>query len=64
MAKKVAATLELPLRLDKRLAREVTRVRRKDGTSYLGDNAPPELSLMVAVVVVLKLVYGLDGKER
>ena len=28
------------------------------------DNVPAELALMGAVVLVLKLVYGLDGTER
>lgn len=34
------------------------------GDSQKQDNSPPEISLIATAVVVLKLVYGLDGKER
>jgi len=29
-----------------------------------GDRVPPELGIMAVVVIVLKMVYGLDGRER
>ena len=28
------------------------------------DNVPPEVSLMASCIIVLKMVYGLDGVER
>jgi RNA polymerase I-specific transcription initiation factor RRN7 len=35
-----------------------------DPESHKYDNVPPELALLVAVVIVLKMVYGLDGQPR
>jgi RNA polymerase I-specific transcription initiation factor RRN7 len=40
------------------------RLEDDDLDSHKYDNVPPELALLVAVVVVLKMVYGLDGQPR
>ena len=37
---------------------------RRDTDSQKHDNPPPEISLVATAIVVLKLVYGLDGKQR
>ena len=52
LAKRLARTVGVPLRLDGR------------GAARKRDNVPAELALMGAVVAVLKLVYGLDGTAR
>lgn len=36
----------------------------RDPEHHKYDNAPPEVALIATVIVVLKLVYGLDGKKR
>lgn len=42
----------------------LSSTRRGDADSQKHDNAPPEISLVATAIVVLKLVYGLDGKQR
>jgi RNA polymerase I-specific transcription initiation factor RRN7 len=59
--KRAARMLKLPLTLEPRLA--PARGGRAPPTHAL-DEAPPELALMGAAVVVLKLAYGLDGHKR
>ncbi|KIO32795.1 hypothetical protein M407DRAFT_18259 [Tulasnella calospora MUT 4182] len=58
----ICAALEVPFTLSRTLAPKVTRVRRKDGWLFKGDNAPPELSAVCAIIVALKMVYGLDNR--
>jgi RNA polymerase I-specific transcription initiation factor RRN7 len=61
LGKTVAHVLSLPLALHHTLA---PRLKDDDPESRKYDNAPPELALFVAVVIVLKMVYGLDGQTR
>ena len=58
--------LSLPLALHHTLSPRVALVKEKDEDldSHKYDNVPPELALLVAVVIVLKMVYGLDGQTR
>ncbi|KAG8959690.1 hypothetical protein FRC00_001331, partial [Tulasnella sp. 408] len=62
MSRIVCAALELPFTISRVLAPKVTRVRRKDGWVFKGDNAPPELSVVCSIIVALKMVYGLDNR--
>ena len=39
-------------------------MKMRDPEHHKYDNAPPEVALIATVLVVLKLVYGLDGKRR
>jgi hypothetical protein len=64
MSKKLAAALSLPLTLHYSLAPQLKVVKSKDPERHKYDNLPPEVALVATVVVVLRLVYGLDGKER
>ncbi|EGO01877.1 hypothetical protein SERLA73DRAFT_177450 [Serpula lacrymans var. lacrymans S7.3] len=64
LAKRLGRVLSLPLTLHYSLAPSLKRIRRTDPESHKFDNVPPELSLMATVIVVLKMVYGLDGKVR
>ncbi|KAG8948116.1 hypothetical protein FRC04_010028 [Tulasnella sp. 424] len=62
LSRVLCAALEIPFTLSRALAPKITRVRRKDGLVLKGDNAPPELSVVCAIIVVLKMVYGLDNR--
>ncbi|KAJ3529209.1 hypothetical protein NM688_g7884 [Phlebia brevispora] len=64
LTKKLCGILSLPLTLHYSLAPKLKRIRQQDPEHHKYDNAPAEVSLVAAVVVVLKLVYGLDGKKR
>lgn len=59
LGKTVAHVLSLPLTLHHTLA-----PKDDDPESHKYDNVSPELALLVAVVIVLKMVYGLDGQRR
>jgi len=50
--------------MDHSLAPVIQTPRRNDPETHKFDNVPPEIALIAAVVVVLRLVYGLDGKKR
>jgi RNA polymerase I-specific transcription initiation factor RRN7 len=64
LAKTVAHVLSLPLALHHTLAPRLAHLKDDDPDSHKYDNVPPELALLVAVIIVLKMVYGLDGKLR
>ncbi|KAF8591519.1 hypothetical protein K439DRAFT_1326822 [Ramaria rubella] len=64
LTKSIANVLSLPLTLHPSLAPALVQSRRKDPRQHKSDNVPPELALVAALIVVLKLVYGLDGTER
>jgi RNA polymerase I-specific transcription initiation factor RRN7 len=59
--KRLARKLALPLTLEPKLA--PARTGREPPTHSL-DESPLELAFVCAVVIVLKLVYGLDGRKR
>jgi RNA polymerase I-specific transcription initiation factor RRN7 len=61
LSKTVAHVLSLPLALHHTLA---PRLADEDPDSHKYDNIPPELALLVAVIIVLKMVYGFDGQRR
>ncbi|EIN10460.1 hypothetical protein PUNSTDRAFT_112312 [Punctularia strigosozonata HHB-11173 SS5] len=63
-AKRVAKVLELPLTLHHSLAPGLERTSKHDPGWHHSDNAPPEVTLIAVVIVVLKMVYGLDGRRR
>lgn len=46
------------------LAPRLAQLKDEDGDSHKYDDVPPELALVVVVVIVLKMVYGLDGRPR
>jgi len=64
MTKALASVLSLPLALHRLLAPELSVKHYKDGKTQKGDNAPPELSIVATVIVVLKMVYGMDDRSR
>lgn len=64
MTKKLARVLSVPLTLHRSLAPELVRINKKDPTFHKLDSAIPEVALVAVVIVVIKMVYGLDGKPR
>jgi hypothetical protein len=60
----VAKVLELPLTLHYALAPGLERAKKRDPGWHKSDNAPPEVTMVAVVVIVLKMVYGLDGRRR
>jgi RNA polymerase I-specific transcription initiation factor RRN7 len=46
------------------LAPRLVHLRDDDPDSHKYDNVPPEVALLVAVIIVLKMAYGLDGQPR
>ena len=64
LSKTVAHVLSLPLTLHHTLAPCLEHLKDDDHDSHKFDNVPPELALLVAVIIVLKMVYGLDGQAR
>ncbi|KAF7793654.1 hypothetical protein EIP86_004769 [Pleurotus ostreatoroseus] len=63
-AKQLSSILSLPLTLHYSLAPKLKRIKQIDPEHHKYDNAPVEVSLVAVVIVVLKMVYGLDGKKR
>ncbi|KAG8218582.1 hypothetical protein J3R82DRAFT_4223 [Butyriboletus roseoflavus] len=64
LTKSVGNVLSLGLSLQGSSVLSLSSTRRRDTDSQKHDNPPPEISLVATAIVVLKLVYGLDGKQR
>lgn len=64
MSKRLAEILSLPLTLHNISAPRLRFLKQNDPRVHKSDNVPPEVALISAVVVVLRLVYGLDGRTR
>ncbi|KAH9062691.1 hypothetical protein EDB87DRAFT_1673690 [Lactarius vividus] len=64
LSKTLGHVLSLPLVLHHTLAPRLAQSEDEDGDSHKYDDVPPELALVVVVVIVLKMVYGLDGRPR
>lgn len=64
LAKRLGYILSLPLTLHHSLSPTLRRIAPDDPDVQIYDNIPPELALVATAIVVLKLVYGLDGKLR
>ena len=64
LSKRLAKALSIPLVLHPSLAPGLSKRRRGDPDRHKSDSAPAEVGLLAAVMIVLKMVYGLDGNER
>lgn len=64
MTKQLARWLGLPLTLHPTLAPTRSKRKATDPKEYRQDSAAPEVALMAVLIMVLKLVYGLDGQSR
>ncbi|GAW07161.1 rexo1 protein [Lentinula edodes] len=64
MTKSLSHRLSLPMVLHQSLAPRMQNLQARDPQTHNLDNAPVEASLLATVIVVLKMVYGLDGERR
>ena len=64
MSKKLAQILSLPLVLHNISAPRLRGLKQNDPKFHKSDNVPPEVVLISTVIVVIRLVYGLDGRTR
>lgn len=61
LTKRLASVLSLPLTLHSSLAPGLAKKRKYDPNAHQMDNVPVEVSFMASCIIVLKMVYGLDG---
>ena len=64
LTKAIAHVANLPLTLHHSLAPSLLRMQQHDPESHKYDTVPPEVAFAASVIIVLKMVYGLDGKAR
>ena len=64
MTKKLAQVLSLPLALHNISSPRLRGLKQNDPRVHKSDNVPPEVALISTAIVVLRLVYGLDGRTR
>lgn len=64
LTKRLAAVLSLPLTLHHSLAPRLQRRRMRDPETHKKDNVAPEVAFLSVAIIVLKMVYGLDGRRR
>lgn len=64
LSKRVAKVLSIPLILHPTLAPSLSKKRRNDPDRHQSDSVPAEVGLLAAVMIALKMMYGLDGNER
>ncbi|GBE79719.1 hypothetical protein SCP_0209200 [Sparassis crispa] len=64
LAKTLARVLSIPLTLHRSLASGFKRTEQGEHGWHRYDNAVPEVSLAATVIIVMKMVYGLDGEVR
>ena len=64
LTKKLSHVISLTLALHRSLSPTLKRIKPLDPEYHKLDNAPVEVSLSAAIIVVLKIIYGLDGRKR
>jgi RNA polymerase I-specific transcription initiation factor RRN7 len=64
MAKRLASVRSAPLTQCGAIAPGLPKIKASDVMRHVSDNAPVEVQCMAALIIVLKMVYGLDGKAR
>ena len=64
MSKKLAEILSLPLVMHNISAPRLRFLKQNDPKVHKSDNVPPEVVFISTAIVVIKLVYGLDGRTR
>ncbi|KAG6873762.1 hypothetical protein C0995_011581 [Termitomyces sp. Mi166 len=64
LTKRLGQILSLPLTLHHTLAPGLEKRRTHDPERHVYDNVAPEVSLMGVAIIVLKMVYGFDGRTR
>lgn len=64
LTKRLGQILSLPLTLHHTLAPGLEKRTGYDPERHVYDNVAPEVSLMGVAIMILKMVYGFDGRTR
>ncbi|KAG5639283.1 hypothetical protein H0H81_004944 [Sphagnurus paluster] len=64
LTKRLGRAVGLPLTVHDTLAPGVERLKQYEGERQMHENGAPEVGLIAAGIIVLKMVYGLDGRTR
>jgi hypothetical protein len=64
LVKRIGRLLSLPLTLHHSIAPGLQRIRERDPKSHKYDNVPPEVAVFAVCLIIMKMAYGMDGKER
>ncbi|KAK0230899.1 hypothetical protein IW262DRAFT_442222 [Armillaria fumosa] len=64
LTKQLACILSLPLSVSYMLAPSLERFKANDPEHHVYDHVPVEVGFVAVTIVVLKMVYGLDGEDR
>ncbi|KAF8897618.1 hypothetical protein BD779DRAFT_1491821 [Infundibulicybe gibba] len=64
MIKRVSHSLSLPLTIHHSLAPGLKKMKPYDPEGHRYDNVAPEVGFIAVAVIVLQMVYGLDGRLR
>ncbi|CDO75565.1 hypothetical protein BN946_scf184858.g5 [Trametes cinnabarina] len=64
LTKRIARVISIPLTLHRSLAPALAREKKRDPAFHKQDSVVPEVALIAVVIVIMKLVYGLDGLPR
>lgn len=64
LTKQLARILSLPLTLHRSLAPRLEKSKKTDPETHKHDDVPPEVAFIATLIIVLKMVYGLDDKSN
>lgn len=64
LTKQLACILSLPLSVSYMLAPSLERFKANDPEHHVYDHVPVEVGFVAVTIVVLKMVYGLDGEDK
>ena len=64
MAKRIGIDRNVPLGLHSSLTPGVRRVKGNEPRGHVFDSVPVEVKMMSVLIMVMKMVYGLDGQTR
>lgn len=64
MAKRIAIDRSVPLAMHSSLAPGMRRVKGNEPRGHVSDGVPVEAKLMGGLIMVMKMVFGLDGQPR
>jgi hypothetical protein len=60
----MASKVSISLNLNPFTGENLSGPRRRHGKNQIGDNIPVEMAFVCVIVLLLKLIYGLDGRPR
>jgi len=60
----MASKVSISLNLNPFAGENLSGPRKRRGKNQIGDNIPVEMAFVCVIVLLLKLLYGLDGRPR